>query len=121
MFWLSRWTYSGVPGCGPAAVAAAGTASANRAATTPVGRSEPRPMRDRPTLRRSIGQCLTRQAGLKHLRLLLQAGRKLPARPDRELLEHVAQVRLDGLGGDEEGLGDLAVGVSLGRHLGKAA
>src|SRR3954471_6743221 len=31
MFWLSRWTYSGVPGCGPAGAALAGTAAIARA------------------------------------------------------------------------------------------
>src|SRR3954451_4979637 len=34
MFWLSRWTYSGVPGCGPAAVAACGVAAAVSTAAT---------------------------------------------------------------------------------------
>src|SRR3954451_20268539 len=33
MFWLSRWTYSGVPGCGPAAFACGTAAAASRAAT----------------------------------------------------------------------------------------
>jgi hypothetical protein len=32
MFWLSRWTYSGVPGCGRAACAGAASARARRAA-----------------------------------------------------------------------------------------
>jgi hypothetical protein len=47
----------------------------------------------------------------------MQDPRQLRTRLDVELSVDVRQVHLDRLRGDEEGLGDLAVGLAVGRHV----
>jgi hypothetical protein len=51
---------------------------------------------------------------------LLEGASELRARTDLELAEDAAQVRLDGVLGEEERLCDLAVGHSLGSHASDA-
>src|SRR4051794_39398778 len=58
---------------------------------------------------------------VRGLRGFAQDRLELAARGDAQLHERVAQVPLDGLHGDEERLGDLAVGEALGRELSHAA
>src|ERR687896_2005806 len=62
------------------------------------------------------GWSLSRGRLKASLVLVLEGGGELGARADAELAVCVTEVRLDGLLGDEQSLGDLRVGQALGGH-----